>query len=86
VGFIITNSGPGTFDNDPASQVTLVDDKGKSYGPIPGPAPTTGKAATMTVGQQLRILLYFELAPGATPVSVSFAPFAPSVAPLRWST
>ncbi len=85
MGFILTNDGPGTFASDPASQVALMDNKGKSYAPIPESTPTTGQAATMASGQQLRILLYFELAKGATPASVSYAPFGPSVAAIRWS-
>jgi hypothetical protein len=84
MGLIVENVGPGVFQSVPASQVTVVDDSGKSYAPVPGATPTTGEPAQMAPGQQLRILLYFVLAPGATPKTVSYAPFGSSVTPLRW--
>jgi hypothetical protein len=85
VGFILQNKGPGVFQSIPASQVSLIDTSAKSYAPTPGSTPTTGAPAPMAAGQELRILLYFVLAPGATPKTVTFAPFGPSVAPVQWN-
>ena len=85
LGFILTNSGPAPFDSVPASQITIVDSAGKTHAPIAGNLPTTGKPTTLAVGQQVRMLLLFELAPGATPVTIGFAPFGSSVAPIHWN-
>jgi hypothetical protein len=64
------------------SQVILIDASGKSYRPV----KVTPAATPLAVGQQARVLLYFELAPGATPSAVDFAPFGSSAPSLRWTT
>jgi hypothetical protein len=85
LGFILTNSGPGQFNSIPASQITMVDSAGKTLSPIAGNLPTTGKPTTLAVGGQVRMLLFFELSPGATAVTIGFAPFGSSVAPIHWN-
>ena len=87
VGFILTDVGPGTFGWVPSAQVTLIDSSGRVNSPQVETAATTatGKPAIVAVGQQLRALLIFVLAPGAHPKTASFSPFGTSVAPTQWS-
>jgi hypothetical protein len=87
VGFIVTNVGPGTFGWVPSAQVTLIDSSGRVNSPQVETTATTatGKPAMIAVGQQLRALLIFVLAPGAKPKTANFAPFGTSVAPTQWS-
>jgi hypothetical protein len=87
MGFILNNLGPGTFGWVPSAQVTLIDSSGTASSPrVEATATTTtGKPAIVAVGQQLRVLLIFVLAPGAKPKTASFAPFGTSVAPIQWS-
>lgn len=82
MGLTVENIGPGDYQPAPASQVILTDAAGKSYRPV-GVTPAT---APLAVGQQARVLLYFALAPGATPRAVDFAPFGSSGPSVRWTT
>jgi hypothetical protein len=81
MGLTVENIGPGVYQPAPASQV-LIDTAGKSYRPV----KVTPATAALAVGQQARVLLYFVLAPGATPKAVDFAPFGSSAPSLRWTT
>jgi hypothetical protein len=82
MGLTVENIGPGAYRPAPASQVILTDTAGKSYRPVEVKPAT----APLAVGQQARVLLYFALAPGATPRVVDFAPFGSSAPSVRWST
>jgi hypothetical protein len=88
MGFTIKNLGPGTFGWDPSAQVTLADSSGRVSSPQVSAAAvtTTGKPATLAVGQQLPVLLVFVLGSGAQPKTASFSPFGTSVAPVKWSS
>jgi hypothetical protein len=82
---VLTNAGPGTFQSSPPTQVTIVDASGTSHAPVPGSQVVQGKPSSLAPGQQLKMLLYFVMGPTVNPTSVSFSPFGPSVAPLRWA-
>jgi hypothetical protein len=87
LGVIVENVGPGAYQLDPASQVTVVGSSGTSYAPTIGASATatTGKPTTVAVGQEVRDLLIFVLPSGTTPKAVEVAPFGPSVAAVRWT-
>jgi len=83
--FVITNLGPGPFQSTPTTQITLRDASGKSYAPTPWKLPVMGQPQLITDGQQWKMLLYFVMSYTTKPRSLTWAPFGPSVAPLRWS-
>jgi hypothetical protein len=82
MGLTVENMGPGVYQPAPVSQIALVDTSGKSYNPV----KVTPNVTPLAVGQVARVLLYFVLAPGATPAAVDFAPFGSSVPSIRWTT
>ena len=84
MGFVVDNIGPSDFQLTPSSQVSVVDDTGRTYAAVAGRTTTTGQPTSVAVGRQVQTLLYFLLAPGAKPRTVDFAPFGSSVPPLRW--
>jgi hypothetical protein len=73
LGLIVKNVGPGAYQLDPASQVTVVAGSGTSYAP------------TVAAGQEVRDLLIFVLPSGSTPKTVVVAPFGPTAAALHWT-
>jgi hypothetical protein len=83
--FVITNLGPAPFQSSPPNQVTITDASGKIFAPVPGSLAAQGKPSVVASGQQLRMLLYFLMAPTAKPRIVTWVPFGSSVPPLRWS-
>ncbi len=92
LGLVVNNVGPGSFQSVPVSQVTLIDSSGQSHAPIiqPNPPPVKdtpqlGIPATLPVGGQVRMLLFFMLPAGTTPRIVTYSPFGAAVPALRWS-
>jgi len=87
LGLIVKNVGPGAYQLDPASQVTVVAGSGTSYAHTVGAAATatTGRPTTLAAGQEVRDLLIFVLPSGSTPKTVVVAPFGPTAAALHWT-
>jgi hypothetical protein len=92
LGVVLENLGPGAYQSVPVSQVAVIDSSGQSHSPSieahPSPAqatPELGMPTTLAAGSQVRMLLFFILPKGTTPIAITFTPFGTATPALKWS-